>query len=142
MKVRDILQAKGTRVHTISSHATLADVVEQLVANNCGSLVVCDNNQMVGIITERDILRATLAGQPALAMVKVAERMTRRVVTGHPDDEVSSVMGLLTERRIRHLPITDDEGLLGIVSIGDVVKAQHDDLSLENHFLKNYLLSN
>ena len=141
MQLKEILGSKGDVVHTIGPRESLADVVEQLVARNCGSLVVCDGDRMVGIITERDILRACSALNEPLEDVAVQARMTADVVAGAPEDRVEDVMGLLTERRIRHLPILKDGKIVGMISIGDVVKAQHQLLSIENHYLKHYIQS-
>ena len=142
MTLREILQSKGSNVHTISPQASLDDVVQKLVACNCGSLVVCDTDggRMLGIITERDILRACAkhSGQP-LAALRVGDAMTRDLATGTLNDSVEATMGLMTERRIRHLPIIEDGRLAGLVSIGDVVKIQYEQLSMENHYLKNYI---
>ncbi len=139
MKVFDILQTKGNRVHSIAPTASLADVVNALVAKNCGSLLVLDGERLVGIITERDILRAVAADDRDFSQIPVTEKMTTKLITGTPQDEVGRIMGLLTEQRIRHLPIVDGGQLCGIISIGDVVKAQHDHLSLENQYLKDYI---
>jgi CBS domain-containing protein len=141
MKIREILSVKGSAVHTISPDATLADVVQKLVANNCGSLVVTEGDRMVGIITERDILRACATNHRGLEERSVREHMSANLVTGACDDEVEKVMGLLTARRIRHLPIERDGKLVGLISIGDVVKAQFDEISTENYFLKEYIQS-
>jgi CBS domain-containing protein len=145
MSLQAILYHKGTRVFAISPTATLADVVQQLVTHNCGALVVCadeDCTRMVGIISERDIMRAWSARHTPLDQLRVSEIMTREVATGAPSDSVQDAMGVMTERRIRHLPIVDDRGgLLGIVSIGDLVKNQHDQLAMENHYLKSYIQS-
>ncbi len=146
MTLRDILLAKGNDVQTIGPEATLEEVVQKLVRVNCGSLVVCeragagDRDRMVGIITERDILRACAkySGRP-MASLRVADVMTRDVATGTPADSVEETMGLMTEQRIRHLPIIEDGRLAGLVSIGDVVKLQHQRLSMENHYLKSYI---
>lgn len=138
MTIRDILRNKGSQVLSIHPDATLADVVQKLVQNNCGSLVVCDGDRMAGIITERDILRAVADGTP-LSQVRVHQRMTTEVVTGTSDDSVESIMGAMTEHRIRHMPILDNQRLVGLISIGDVVKAQHDQLSVENHYLLSYI---
>ena len=149
MTLREILHAKGHVVHTIGSDATLDLAVQTLVKHNCGSLVVCDPPpqeerrsapRMVGIITERDILKACAANKGMLPSVLVANVMTREVATGSPDDSVEDTMGLMTNRRIRHLPVLESGELIGLISIGDVVKTQHDQLSMENHYLKNYLL--
>lgn len=141
MKVESILQHKGQSVITIHPQATLADVVQRLVEHNCGSLLVLDGERLVGIITERDILRACADDDRLLHEIAVFERMSTRLITGAPDDEINDIMGLMTERRIRHLPIVEGGYLRGIISIGDVVKAQHDHLSLENHYLRAYLHS-
>jgi CBS domain-containing protein len=149
MNLREILNAKGHLVHTINSDTTLDVVVETLVKHNCGSLVVCDPDpqrpeapapgRMTGIITERDILKACAAGKSPLAATRVRDVMTRDVTIGAPDDSVEDTMGLMTARRIRHLPVMEAGKLVGLVSIGDVVKMQHDRLSMENHYLKSYL---
>ena len=143
MILQDILRVKGTSVLTISPLAVLEEVVQKLVRFNCGSLVVCQEDQMqstpLGIITERDILRACASGKGSLAEIRVADAMSEDVITGTPQDSLEDTMGLMTERRIRHLPILDGEKLAGIISIGDVVKAQHDHLTMENHYLKSYI---
>lgn len=141
MQLKDILDAKGRTVYTIGPDATLADVVADLVRYNCGSLVVCDRGQVVGIITERDILRTCAAVKEPLERIPVRTRMATEVVTGLPEHEVQDVMGVLTERRIRHLPILEDGKLAGMISIGDVVKAQHDKLCFENDCLMRYIQS-
>ena len=142
MTLEEILRSKGTEVYTISPDATLADVVQALVARNCGSLVVCrddDSVAMVGIITERDILRACAAHNGSLDRVRVVEVMSGGLVTGSLRDEVEAVMGVMTRERIRHLPVVESGRLIGLVSIGDIVKAQHDRLTMENHYLKEYI---
>ncbi len=141
MKLNDILQTKGTQVFTIEPRATLADAVCAMLEHNCGALVVCQRDRIVGIITERDILRASAAQNRPLADMHVEERMTRDVVTGSKNDKLGAVMGLMTERRIRHLPILESGQLAGIVSIGDIVKAEHSLLSVENQYLKHYIQS-
>jgi len=141
MRLSDILASKGNQVHSIRPNASLDDVVQMLVHHNCGSLMVCEDascRRMLGIITERDILRACASGQP-LALTEVADCMTLDMVTGTPDDTVEDTMGLMTQHRIRHLPVLENGELVGMISIGDLVKAQHDNLSLENHYLKSYL---
>ena len=141
MQLREILKAKGSNVLTIEPTASLADVVQKLVENRCGSLVVCDGETMVGIISERDILIAVAEVSEPLNAIMVRGRMTSDVVTGSPDDTVSDIMGLMSLKRIRHLPILDDRKLAGLISIGDIVKAQHNQLTVENHYLKNYIQS-
>lgn len=141
MKLSDILQSKGTQVFTIAPRASMADATAAMLANNCGSLVVCDGGKVVGIITERDVLRACADDSRPLVDVYVQELMTRDVVTCSKTDKISDVMGWMTEMRIRHLPVLDNGRLAGIVSIGDVVKAEHSVLSVENQYLKHYIQS-
>ena len=94
---------------------------------------------MLGIITERDILRACAARRGSLESIEVAEVMTKDIVTASPNDSVEDIMGSMTDHRIRHLPVIENDELVGIVSIGDIVKAQHNALTMENHYLKSYL---
>jgi len=142
MTLREIISGKGAAVHSINPGGTLADVVDQLVENNCGSLLVTDaSGKMVGIISERDILRACAARKGPLETLTVHEHMTSKVYTGDLDDTVAKTMGQMTDKRIRHLPIFEKGALAGMISIGDLVKAQYNQLSLENHHLKNYLQS-
>ena len=145
MKLRDILEVKGTVVFSIAGDATLQDVAVKLVECRVGSLVIFHQDSagnpgdLAGIVTEKDILYACAAGKRSLREVAVAEAMSTALVTGTPDDDVEHVMGLMTTRRIRHLPVVSQGRLAGIISIGDVVKAQHDRLALENRCLKDYI---
>ena len=141
MLLSEILGSKGRMVHTCSPDDALADVVDLMVGHNIGSLVVLAGGEMVGIITERDILRASAATRGTLDSVKVHERMTRCPIVASPRDDLTDVMGVMTERRIRHLPVVERGQLVGIISIGDLVKAQHDELCRENHYLKSYIQS-
>lgn len=140
MNLQDILNQKGDKVFSIQASSTIADVVQELVRNNCGSLMVKDGDKIVGIITERDVLRTVADVEEPLNAIPVEARMTREVVTAKPEAPISEVMGLLTRRRIRHLPVFQNGKMLGMVSIGDVVKAQHNSLTMENHYLKEYLM--
>ena len=141
MTLQQILSGKGRQVFSISPDKSLQDVVNSLVEHNCGSLLVCEGERMVGIITERDILRACAELEEPLSSIPVAVRMTRNVVTCTPDCDVETIMGLMTEHRVRHMPLIDNGKLAGLISIGDIVKAQHDELCLEIHYLKSYIQS-
>jgi CBS domain-containing protein len=145
MNLAEILKAKGSTVITIAPDAVLDQAVSRLVDHNIGSLVVCTRDlehgeRLIGIITERDILHACSSRSGRnLATTRVEEVMTTEVATVSPADAVDDVMGLMTERRIRHLPVLTDGRLVGLVSIGDIVKAQLDRLALENQFMKDYI---
>jgi len=147
MTLQDILNVKGTVVYTIADTATLDEVVQKLVKCNCGSLVVMGragdsrNERMVGIVTERDILRACAARRGPLEETPVTAAMTCDVVTASPAGSIEDTMQLMTERRMRHLPVVEAGELRGLISIGDVVKAHHEQCVLENHYLKTYIQS-
>lgn len=141
MLVREILSDKGGEIFGCSPQHTLTQVVDLLVKHNVGSLVVREGDEMVGIITERDILRTVAETRCSLDNMQTKDRMTPSPHTCCVDDDIAHVMGQMTARRIRHLPVVDSGRLVGIISIGDLVKAQHDDLCRENHYLKNYIQS-
>jgi CBS domain-containing protein len=144
MTLHDILRNKGTNVCTINAQATLTEVAQSLARHNIGSLVVCepagsDGERLLGIVTERDLMRAWAKNPTSLERLKVADVMVRDLITVLPTDSVEDTMGLMTDRRIRHLPVVENGQLVGIISIGDIVKAQHDSLTMENYYLKNYI---
>ncbi len=143
MNLQEILNNKGCVVHRIGPQAPLDEAVRRMFQQRIGSLVVCEDEdcdiRLLGILTERDILRALALNPVTLDRLTVADFMTADLATANPLDGVASIMGLMTERRIRHLPVIDQGKLVGIISIGDVVKAQHDQMVMENHYLKSYL---
>ena len=145
MTLKEILQSKGSAVHCVTPDVMLSDAVQKLVEHNVGSLVVVaaesEEPKPVGIITERDVLRHCGSGKCNIEPTKVADVMTSNLVTASPDDRVEQVMGVMTKHRLRHLPVCDKGRLVGMISIGDVVKAQHDRLALENQFMKDYIQS-
>ncbi len=141
MRLRDILDQKSHEVRTISSQATCDDVVTELVRCNIGSLIVRDSPEgpVLGIITERDVMKAQAANRVPLAQLPVVKFMTGTLISARPDDDITVAMGLMTTHRIRHLPVMENDQLRGLVSIGDVVKAQHDELVMENHHMRTYI---
>lgn len=141
MRLRDILDQKSHVVRTISSQATCDDVVTDLVRFNIGSLIVRDSAEgpVLGIITERDVLKAQAANRVPLTQLPIAKFMTKNLVTARPDDDITVAMGLMTAHRVRHLPVLEGGQLYGMLSIGDVVKAQHDELEMENHHMRSYI---
>ena len=145
MIVQDILHVKGTKVHTIGPNATLEDVVLELVRYNVGSLVVMEITSqatepiMVGIITERDILRVQATHKGPLDQLVVRSAMSTDLITALPGDRLEDAMGLMTAHRVRHLPVVGEGRLRGMISIGDLVKAHHDQLEMENHYMRDYI---
>jgi CBS domain-containing protein len=140
MLVRDILRKKGHHVVTIESHRTIHEAIQSLVANNIGALLVLSaDQQLVGIFTERDILREVAERADQLRETKVGDVMTRNVIIGVPEDTVEYVMGIMTQNRIRHLPVMEEDELVGIVSIGDVVNSHLHKTQFENRLLRDYI---
>lgn len=142
--VQDILRNKGSEVLKTSPEATLKEAIDSLVEHNYGSLVVVmkdQPNQIVGIITERDILRASSTKKKTFEELKVSDHMSTSLTTCSPSDSVEQVMGFMTEKRFRHMPVVENNELCGLISIGDVVKAQLSILSTEIHYLKTYIQS-
>jgi CBS domain-containing protein len=140
MKVRDILGVKGDQVYSVSPQQTMQDVVRVLMAHRIGAaLVVDDDGQTVGIVTERDVLRECLDGADRLERIPVRDAMTRDLIIGTPSNDLDEAMQMMTSHRIRHLPIIDGGQLAGMISIGDVVKATLDETAFENGFLREYI---
>jgi CBS domain-containing protein len=145
MTLQEILDAKGNVVHAIGSQAALRDAAKRLVRHNIGALLVVEGensrqaDDIRGIISERDLLHAYAAECESLDDLRVYDVMTTDVLRASPTDRVEDVMGVMTQRRIRHLPVVSDGRIAGIVSIGDVVKAQHAYLAIENRFMKDYI---
>jgi CBS domain-containing protein len=140
MNIDGILRTKGRAVATIRPDETVGAAVDQLISRNIGALVVSDDGESVdGIISERDVVHALAARGAGLLSLKVAEIMTRPVVTCDPADSVEQLMAEMTNRRIRHFPVVQDGRLCGIVSIGDVVKNRLDEVEFEARSLRSFI---
>ncbi len=126
MNISSLLATKSKHVVTIGRRDSIADAVALLSKHNIGVLVVTEGvGKVVGIISERDIIRLA-ASEEQFQTSLVADVMTRNVIVGVPEDDVMSVAHTMTEKRFRHIPILDDDRLIGIISVGDILKAQRD----------------
>ena len=141
MLVAEILKSKGDAVFTISPDETVAGAAAQLVERQVGALIVCEGDRVAGVLSERDVVRALARDGAAALKQPVRDHMTAEVVYAEPGEGVSALMGRMTDRRIRHLPVLKDERLCGVISIGDVVKCQIDDVTREAESLKSYILA-
>ncbi len=139
MRIQDILDSKGDRVVTTSTKGTVSDAMDVLNEHNIGAVVVIEGDSIRGILSERDVLRLGARGPELLSTATIYETMTRDVIVGLPEDEVHAAMGVMTQNRIRHLPIVRDGQLVGIVSIGDLVNAAWLEAADENQHLKDYI---
>jgi len=140
MQVTSILTNKGQQIFSISPDATVSELVEVLCERRVGALLVLGSSgDIVGIVSERDVVRALGTNPGALANT-VAAIMTTDVVTASDQADVAELMQVMTERRIRHIPVLDESGALaGLVSIGDVVKNRMDELEAERSALMDYI---
>ena len=142
MLVKNILAHKGPEVATVQPTATIKDAVAELNERGVGALVVStDGRTISGILSERDVVRALHRCGPGLLAMSVGDIMTTDVHTCVPTDEVRSVAQTMTARRFRHMPVTVDGALSGIVSIGDLVKSRIDELETEHDQLLEYISS-
>ena len=124
MKLESVLATKGSRVVSTTAKATVREAVATLAEHNVGALVVTDpDGRLAGIISERDIIRAFAHRESVMALT-VADLMTTALVCGSPADDLEPVLQTMTARHFRHLPVLDDGHLVGILTIGDLVKAQ------------------
>ena len=139
MLVAEILKSKGGDVFSVAPDITLSDACDELDSRRVGALIVCDGDRVVGVISERDVVKAVAADGAAGLARPVSAYMTRDVVFAEPGETVAILMGRMTDRRIRHLPVLKDNRLSGVISIGDVVKCQIAEATHEAESLRTYI---
>ena len=140
MKISDVLRTKGSAVITVAPHETIASLLGVLAQHNIGAVVVSSDGVAVdGIVSERDVVRQLHARGSELLDAPVSAIMTAKVLTCSPDDELTEIGALMTDNRIRHLPVVVDGRLAAIVSIGDIVKARMDQLATERDLYEAYI---
>jgi CBS domain-containing protein len=140
MTIAKILGAKGRAITSISPDQTIQAATTLLTEHRVGALVALDSSgHLVGILSERDIVRLCAEQGNAALSCLVGQAMTKDVLTAAPQDGIDSAMARMTDRRIRHLPILDDDMLIGIVSIGDLVKAKIDDALADADAMRAYI---
>ena len=142
MNLKDVLAAKGSRVVTVSAKSSVAEAIRTMHAEKVGAVLVPDADGCpVGIFTERDVVRMVASGERELERLPVEARMSCAIVFGKLSMSIDEALGLMTERRFRHLPVVEDGKLLGLVSIGDLVKIQLDETAQEAQALRAYIAS-
>ncbi|AOW94621.1 histidine kinase [Rhodococcus sp. WMMA185] len=139
MRIADVLRNKGPAVATVDPGMSVSEVIGELARHNVGALVVMEEGVVAGIVTERDVVRRIHDRGPDVLSARVADIMTTAIFACIPSDTVDSLAETMTERRIRHLPVIVDGQLVGIVSIGDVVKSRIDELQTERDQLESYI---
>ena len=140
-QVSEILGDKGRDVLKIEADVPALDAVKQMVEANVGSLLVTDDGEVTGIVTERDFLRRVALEGPTEEDVTVRDIMSSPLVVVGPETEIDECMAVMTDRRIRHLPVVEEGDVVGIVSIGDVVKFKSRQQSFEIRYLTDYITS-
>jgi CBS domain-containing protein len=121
--IREVLRQKGDTVHTIGPDATVFEALQRMAELKIGALVVLEGGRPVGLLSERDYARSVVLKGRTSRDTPVREIMARRVIAVRPDQPLEECMALMTERRVRHLPVVDDGQLVGLISIGDAIKA-------------------
>jgi CBS domain-containing protein len=140
MTLKDVLAVKGRRLVTVSAKSSVADAIRTMQAEKVGAVLVPDAEGCpVGIFTERDVVRLYAEGDRDFDRLAVEARMTCSLVVGALSMPVDEALGLMTERRFRHLPVIEEGKLLGLVSIGDLVKAKLDETAQEAQALRAYI---
>jgi CBS domain-containing protein len=142
MYVSDILKRKGTEVVSIHATEPVMSAVEKLTANRIGALVVMDANERVaGILSERDIVRGLSEHGAGMLSRPISDFMSTRLHVCQPSDDLKKIMSHMTDYRIRHLPVVEEEQLCGIISIGDVVKHRMDEVQTETMVLRDIVIT-
>lgn len=139
MLVTEILKDKGDAVFSVAPDQTLLEACSEIHSRRIGAVMVCDGDRVVGVLSERDVVRAVAReGAGALAS-PVSAYMTAEVVFAEPTETVTILMERMTDRRIRHLPVLKDRRLIGVISIGDIVKCQIAEATREAESLRTYI---
>jgi CBS domain-containing protein len=141
MTIAAVIRGKGHQVETIRAESQVYDAVRKLGEKRIGALPVVDGGRIVGIISERDVIYCLRDRGPEVLEWSVERVMSSPAITTSPDDDVLSALGLMTERRIRHLPVVEHGEIRGIVSIGDLVKYRMDRIEAEAEAMRSYIQS-
>jgi CBS domain-containing protein len=139
MRISDVLRGKGTQVATVAATVPIRQLVTMLGDRNIGAAVVTEHDRVVGIVSERDVVRRLRDLGTGLLAATVGDIMTANVFTCSPEDSVDHIAEVMTRRRIRHVPVLRDGRLAGIVSIGDVVKSRISELESDREQLESYI---
>jgi CBS domain-containing protein len=138
MRVKQLLDIKGIECFSIMSDQKILDAAKQMAECKIGALLVMDKGQLAGIVTERDVVR-TLAADKNCKDVRLADVMSRNLLVSKPGDDLDYVMAVMIQNGIRHLPVVDEHGLVGMVSMRDVVRVLVKNLKAENQYLKDFI---
>jgi len=141
MTIAAVLRTKGSEVETITAHARVADAVARLGERRIGALPVVEGDEIVGIMSERDVIYCLRDHGPEVLDWPVSRVMSSPAITADPDTDVLAALALMTQRRIRHLPVVEAGEIRGIVSIGDLVKHRMERIEAEAEAMRSYIQS-
>ena len=139
MTVKELLQEKQTEIHTIDKHTSIVQAMECLISKKISCLPILENDSLIGIISDKDIFKTIFENRSHFDELAVHNFMTEDVIVGVLDDDIEYIANMMTNNRIRHVPIVDGKKLIGLISIGDIVKAKEQDIKIENRYLKQFI---
>ena len=139
MKVKELLSIKGLECFSIISSDSLHAAAKQMAECNIGALLVMDRGSLVGIVTERDIVKNAATEGRAMKDVLIKDVMSANLLVVKPGDDLDYVMAIMIQNNIRHLPVIEENGLMGLLSMRDVVRVLVKNLKAENHYLKDFI---
>ncbi len=139
--IRELLNSKGSEIFSVQRDATVFEALRLMAEKRIGALIVLDGEKLAGILSERDYARKVILEGRASSDTKVSEIMTSRVVCAQPSQRIDECLGVMTDKRVRHLPIMDSKQLVGMVSIGDLVKAIIADQQFQIEQMEQYITS-
>ncbi|RKX21719.1 MAG: hypothetical protein DRP35_03635 [Candidatus Zixiibacteriota bacterium] len=143
MKVNEVFIEKNRKVITATTEATLQQAMKLLIENKISSLPVIDeNDKLIGIVSDKDIFVSLYSDTSNMTGKTVKDIMSVDLIVGIKSDDLNYIAGLMTNNKIRHIPIVDNNKIIGIISVGDIVKAQMTNIEIENRYLKNYIDGN
>jgi len=141
MTIRELLRRKGSNVITTQEDSTVYNAIQMMVKNHVGSVVVLNEEaKPAGIFTERDVLRFIADDCDGAKEKKLKDVMTTDLIIAAPDDDTEAILKIITEKRLRHLPVVDSNRIVGLISIGDIVKAKLTDSRFEIRYLRDYIM--
>lgn len=138
--VKQILQSKGSQVWTVKPDQTVFDALKLMAEKNLGAVVVQESGNILGIFSERDYARRSVAYEVFIKKTKISDLMTSIVITATPDQTLEECMSMMTDKRIRHIPIIENDRLIGLISIGDIVSRIISEQEFDLKEMKNYIL--
>ena len=143
MKVSALLDAKGKEVFSIEADKTIEDAIRSMGARKISAMMVSENGKTVGIFTERDVVRCYIATDgKSFKDIKLREFMVTKLITADPEDDVNDIAATMVEKNIRHLPVLNDNTVIGMLSIRDIIQTQVGKLTSENTYLRGYITGN